>query len=404
MESNKSQLKVVFTKNKDQTLERVQVNTYQEVYISARCGLNSGPLVKQNPGVSRRRFYSYSAMAVEQPETESTPPGHVPENAPQGCPGVEAETAGKEDSCAGCPNQAACASGEAAKKGPDPDIMAIARRLKTLVKHKILVLSGKGGVGKSTVAAQLSLALSANHALDVGLLDVDVCGPSAPQMLGVADEEVRMSNSGWSPVYVEENLGVMSIGFMLPAKDDAIIWRGVRKTGLIKQFLRDVDWGELDYLIVDAPPGTSDEHISLVQMLAESDVDGALIVTTPQEVSLLDVRKEINFCRKSGTKVLGVVENMAGFVCQHCQGCTDIFYASSGGAEKMCKEMDVPYLGRIPLDPRISRAGELGKSVFADSSESTSPGVEALQKLVAKVRVAVGDVSDDKGAATEAGN
>lgn len=330
-------------------------------------------------------------MAVEQPATDNAPQGEVPDNAATGCPGVEADTAGKTDSCAGCPNQTACASGEAAKKGPDPDILAIAQRLKVPVKHKILVLSGKGGVGKSTVAAQLSLALSANHSLDVGLLDVDVCGPSAPQMLGVSDEEVRMSNSGWSPVYVEENLGVMSIGFMLPTKDDAIIWRGVRKTGLIKQFLRDVDWGELDYLIVDAPPGTSDEHISLVQMLAESDVDGALIVTTPQEVSLIDVRKEINFCRKSGTKVLGVVENMAGFVCQHCQGCTDIFYPSSGGAEKMAKDMDVPYLGKIPLDPRISRAGELGRSVFADAAESTSPGVDALRKLVISVMAAVGD-------------
>lgn len=347
--------------------------------------------------ISPSRKYT---MAVEE-TSKGAPQGEVPEDAATGCPGVEADTAGKADSCAGCPNQAACASGEAANKGPDPDVLAIARRLKTAVKHKILVLSGKGGVGKSTVAAQLSLALSANHSLDVGLLDVDVCGPSAPQMLGVSDEEVRMSNSGWSPVYVEENLGVMSIGFMLPTKDDAIIWRGVRKTGLIKQFLRDVDWGELDYLIVDAPPGTSDEHISLVQMLAESDVDGALIVTTPQEVSLIDVRKEINFCRKSGTRVLGVVENMAGFVCQHCQGCTEIFFPSSGGAERMCKEMDVPYLGKIPLDPSISRAGELGRSVFQEEGSAASPGVGALRKLVAKVRVTVGDlnkseVSDEK--------
>jgi Mrp family chromosome partitioning ATPase len=188
-------------------------------------------------------------------------------------------------------------------------------------------------VGKSTLAAQLSLCLSTEQHLDVGLLDVDVCGPSAPQMLGVAGEEVRMSNSGWSPVYVEENLSVMSIAFMLPNKDDAVIWRGVRKTGLIKQFLRDVDWGELDYLIVDAPPGTSDEHISLVQYMKGCDVDGALIVTTPQEVSLLDVRKEINFCAKSETKVLGVVENMAGFVCPHCAGCTDVFFPSRGGAD-----------------------------------------------------------------------
>lgn len=301
---------------------------------------------------------------------------------------MQSETAGKQDSCEGCPNQSACASGEAAK--PDPDIRLIANRLKEPVKHKILILSGKGGVGKSTVAAQLSLCLSAQHDLDVGLLDVDVCGPSAPHMLGVTGEEVRMSMSGWSPVYVEENLGVMSIGFMLPAKDDAVIWRGARKTGLIKQFLRDVDWGELDYMIVDAPPGTSDEHISLVQLMAECDVDGAIIVTTPQEVSLLDVRKEINFCKKTGTKVLGVVENMAAFVCQHCKGCTDIFFPSSGGAEKMCKEFGVPYLGKIPLDPGISKAGELGQSVFAEGA--ATPGVEALRELVEKVRVSVGDV------------
>lgn len=317
-------------------------------------------------------------QSTVQPEARSD----VPADAPSGCPGTSSEAAGKADSCAGCPNQNACASGTA-NTGPDPDILAIARRLKGPVRHKILILSGKGGVGKSTVAAQLSICLSASHGLDVGLLDVDICGPSAPHMLGVAGEEVRMTNSGWSPVYVEENLGVMSIGFMLADKNDAVIWRGVRKTGLIKQFLRDVDWGELDYLIVDAPPGTSDEHISLVQMLKESDIDGAIIVTTPQEVSLLDVRKEINFCRKSGNRVIGVVENMAGFVCQHCQGCTDMFYPSSGGAKKMCEEMDVPYLGRIPLDPKISKSGELGRSVFAGDP---SPGVEALNGLVSKIR------------------
>lgn len=319
-----------------------------------------------------------SETAALQPEERSD----VPADAPSGCPGTSSAVAGKADSCAGCPNQNACASGDA-NTGPDPDIVAIARRLKHPIRHKILVLSGKGGVGKSTVAAQLSMCLSASHGLDVGLLDVDICGPSAPHMLGVAGEEVRMTNSGWSPVYVEENLSVMSIGFMLSDKNDAVIWRGVRKTGLIKQFLRDVDWGELDYLIVDAPPGTSDEHISLVQMLKESNIDGAIIVTTPQEVSLLDVRKEINFCRKSGNKVIGVVENMAGFICQHCQGCTDIFYPSSGGAKQMCLEMDVPYLGRIPLDPRISKAGELGRSVF---SGDPSPGVEALNSLVSKIR------------------
>lgn len=332
-------------------------------------------------------------MGVAADTAKSEERTDVPSNAPTGCPGTSSEEAGKADSCAGCPNQMACASG-AANTGPDPDVLAIARRLKGPVRHKILVLSGKGGVGKSTVAAQLSLFLSVAHKLDVGLLDVDVCGPSAPHMLGVSGEEVRMTNTGWSPVYVEENLAVMSIGFMLSDKNDAVIWRGVRKTGLIKQFLRDVDWGELDYLVVDAPPGTSDEHISLVQMLKESDVDGAIIVTTPQEVSLLDVRKEINFCRKSGTKILGVVENMAGFVCQHCRGCTDIFFPSSGGAERMCKEMGVTYLGKIPLDPKISKAGELGR--FINEGE-TSPGTEALGEFASKLRGIVEHKSDAEG-------
>ncbi|CAN8072002.1 unnamed protein product [Agarophyton chilense] len=326
-----------------------------------------------------------------------SPKEDVPANAPAACPGTSSESAGKSSACAGCPNQTACASGTAATQA-DQDALSIARRLKHSVRHKILVLSGKGGVGKSTVSAQLALCLAA-QGLQVGLLDVDVCGPSIPHMLGVAGEEVRMSASGWSPVYVEENLALMSIGFMLADRDDAVIWRGPRKTGLIKQFLRDVDWGELDYLVIDSPPGTSDEHISLVQMMKQCDVDGAIIVTTPQEVSLLDVRKEINFCKKSQTPVLGVVENMAGFVCQNCAHCTDIFFPSSGGALKMCEEMDVRYLGKIPLDPTVSKASEMGKSVF---EEGRSAGVQALKCMVHKVRQAVGD--GDSGAVAENGS
>lgn len=315
----------------------------------------------------------------------------VPSNANAGCPGTSSAQAGRSDACAGCPNQKACSTGE---KQVDPDVCAIGERFRSSISHKILVLSGKGGVGKSTLAAQISIALSMQKC-DVGILDVDVCGPSVPHLLGVHGEEVRMSNSGWSPVYVEENLAAMSVAFMLPSKEDAVIWRGVRKTGLIKQFLRDVDWGELDYLVVDAPPGTSDEHISLVQYLKEAEVDGALIVTTPQEVSLLDVRKEINFCRKSGTPVLGVVENMSGFVCPNCSNCTQVFFPSSGGAEKMCKEMGVPFLGKIPLDPAISKAGELGQSLF--EQECTSPGVVAVSDLVARLRKAVGDCGSQNG-------
>lgn len=171
------------------------------------------------------------------------------------------------------------------------------------VKHKILVLSGKGGVGKSTFSAQLAFTL-AKDGKQVGLLDVDICGPSIPRMLGLLGEQVHQSASGWSPVYVADNLGVMSIGFMLPSQDDAVIWRGPRKNGLIKQFLSDVDWGDLDYLIIDTPPGTSDEHISIVTYLKSAGVDGAIVVTTPQEVSMDDVRKEISFCKKVGMLVI----------------------------------------------------------------------------------------------------
>lgn len=230
----------------------------------------------------------------------------VPDNANQGCVGPTSEQAGKASSCAGCPNQAACASGAA--KEVDPAIAHIEDKM-SQVKHKLLVLSGKGGVGKSTFSSQLAFTL-ASQGYQVGLLDVDICGPSVPRMLGLVGHEVHQSASGWSPVYVEHNLAVMSIGFMLPSNDNAVIWRGPRKNGLIKQFLTDVDWGELDYLIIDTPPGTSDEHISLAQLLKSSTVDGAIIVTTPQEVAMADVRKEINFCMKTSIPIIGIVENM----------------------------------------------------------------------------------------------
>ena len=153
----------------------------------------------------------------------------------------------------------------------------------------------------------------------------------------------------------------MSIGFLLDKSDDAVIWRGPRKTGLIKQFVLDVDWGALDFLIVDTPPGTGDEHISLAQFLRmDPDKDGAVIVTTPQEVALLDVRKELSFCRKSKINVLGVIENMAGFKCPNCACTTDIFSATTGGAEKMCKDYNLSLLGRVPLDPKVSLSADNG--------------------------------------------
>lgn len=326
-----------------------------------------------------------------------------------GCPGTNSEQAGKASACAGCPNQKICST---APKGPDPDLQSIAERLQS-VKNIVLVLSGKGGVGKSTVSAQLALSL-ASKGLEVGLLDIDICGPSMPRMLGLEGQEIHHSNSGWSPVYVEENLGVMSIGFMLTNPDDAVIWRGPRKNGLIKQFLKDVDWGMLDYLVIDAPPGTSDEHISVVQFLlpchkAHGNLAGAVVVSTPQEVSLIDVRKEINFCKKTGVPILGVVENMSGFTVpvsslsfvdkdgkdvssqiQEMLGATgdiraegELLYAKAGAAEKMSEEFGVPFLGKIPMDLEMSKAAEQGVSIF-DTAKS-SPSAVSLTRIVEKI-------------------
>ncbi|CAI0456832.1 unnamed protein product [Linum tenue] len=301
---------------------------------------------------------------------------------PTDCPGPQSESAGKSDSCQGCPNQEACAT---APKGPDPDLVAIAERMAT-VKHKILILSGKGGVGKSTFSAQLSFAL-ASLDFQVGLLDIDICGPSIPKMLGLEGQDIHQSNLGWSPIYVESNLGVMSVGFMLPNPDEAVIWRGPRKNGLIKQFLKDVHWGELDFLVVDAPPGTSDEHISIVQFLQATGIDGAIIVTTPQQVSLIDVRKEVSFCKKVGVEVLGVVENMSGL----SQPLTDfkfkVFDSSAGGAAEMCQEMGVPFLGKVPLDPQLCKAAEEGRSCFeGQSCRVSAPVLRGMIEKLLKVK------------------
>ncbi|THW75965.1 cytosolic Fe-S cluster assembly factor NBP35 [Aureobasidium pullulans] len=304
---------------------------------------------------------------------------HLPDQPPEHCPGPESQSAGKGDACAGCPNQQICAT---APKGPDPDIPLITARL-TSVKHKILVLSGKGGVGKSTFTTMLGHAFAANPDAQVGIMDTDICGPSIPKMMGVEQETIHVSNAGWSPVWVTENLGVMSVQFMLPNRDDAVIWRGPKKNGLIKQFLKDVEWGELDYLVVDTPPGTSDEHLSVNSFLKESGVDGAVVVTTPQEVSLLDVRKEIDFCRKAGIKILGIVENMSGFVCPKCTHESQIFKATTGGARRLALDMNIPFLGAVPLDPRIGMACDFGESFFDNFPDS--PACKALRDVVRRV-------------------
>lgn len=255
------------------------------------------------------------------------------------------------------------------------------------------MLSGKGGVGKSTFSTLLSHAFAANPSNTVGLMDTDICGPSIPKMMGVESETIHVSSSGWSPVWVTDNLGVMSVQFMLPNRDDAVIWRGPKKNGLIKRFLMDVEWGEMDYLIVDTPPGTSDEHLSVNSFLKESGVTGAVVVTTPQEVSLLDVRKEIDFCKKAGIRVLGLVENMSGFVCPKCTHESQIFKATTGGGRKLCEDMGIEFLGSVPLDPRIGMACDYGESFMENFPDS--PACKALRGVVRGVSRVMGMDPDE---------
>ena len=253
---------------------------------------------------------------------------------------------------------------------------ALEKRLH-LIKHKILVMSGKGGVGKSTVAANLAMSLVL-AGKKVGLLDVDIHGPSIPKMLHIEDASVQMKNDVILPVE-KAGLKDMSIGFLLENRDDALIWRGPMKMTVIKQFLKDVEWGELDYLIIDSPPGTGDEPLSVCQLAAP--VDGAVVVTTPQDVSTADVRKSINFCLQLKLPVLGVVENMSGFVCPKCGEVTDIFKA--GGGERMAKEMDVKFLGRIPIDPAIGQACDDGKPFVYHYARTET--AKAFERIIAPI-------------------
>lgn len=229
------------------------------------------------------------------------------------------------------------------------------------IKHKIMVLSGKGGVGKSTVAVNLATAL-ALAGKRVGILDVDIHGPSVPKLLNLLGSQISGHGNAMLPVTTRSGegvLSVMSIGFLLRERDDAVIWRGPRKFGAIKQFLTDVEWGELDYLVVDSPPGTGDEPLAVVQLI--ENADGAVVVTTPQEVAVQDVRRCIAFCRQLNLPVLGVVENMSGFACPRCGEVVRIFGA--GGGRTMAEEMRVPYLGAIPIEPEVVLSGDAGTPI-----------------------------------------
>jgi ATP-binding protein involved in chromosome partitioning len=249
------------------------------------------------------------------------------------------------------------------------------------IKHTYVVLSGKGGVGKSTVAVNLAVTLS-EKGFAVGLLDVDVHGPSIPTLLGITDKHpVADENGKMVPVVYHDSLKVISIGFLLQRSEDAVIWRGPLKYGVIKQFIKDVAWGELDYLIIDSPPGTGDEPLSVCQLIGGAD--GALIVTTPQDLALVDVRKSITFCRKLNMPVAGVIENMSGFVCPHCGKSVDIF--KSGGGMRMAEEMGVPFLGSIPIDVAVARTSDSGKPFVTESSDDLSGTRRAFDTIVEKL-------------------
>ena len=241
------------------------------------------------------------------------------------------------------------------------------------IRHKILVLSGKGGVGKSTVAVQLA-ALLADRGRTVGLLDVDLHGPSLPKMLGLAGRRVEVADGEILPVPYSPNLKVVSMALVLGDRDTAVIWRGPRKGGAIRQLLSDVRWGALDFLIVDAPPGTGDEPLSIAKIIPGVR---ALVVTTPQEVAVEDVRRSLQFLKKLELPILGIVENMSGLSCPHCGQEIDLF--KKGGGQALAQEWAIPFLGRIPLEPRLVLAADSGQPFLGGRVES--PAARAFRAL-----------------------
>ena len=239
------------------------------------------------------------------------------------------------------------------------------------IKHKILVLSGKGGVGKSSIAVNLAVWLSM-QGKNVGLLDVDIHGPSIPKLLNLEGSKLQGVENKIEPIVYSDTLKVMSIGFLIQDENAALIWRGPMKHNVIKQFVSEVSWGDLDYLIVDCPPGTGDEPLSIVQLLGKAD--GAVVVTTPQQLAVTDVKKCITFCRQLNLPILGVIENMNGFVCPHCNQRTDIF--GGDGGRQMAKDFNVPFLGSVPIDPKMVPAADLGKPFIYYNNQS--PAAQAL--------------------------
>ncbi len=245
------------------------------------------------------------------------------------------------------------------------------------IKHKIVVMSGKGGVGKSTIATNLAFALSMNGH-EVGLLDVDINGPDIAKMLNIENERLACGDDGMIPVIVPPHLKVISMAFLLQDKDTPVIWRGPLKMQAIKQFIGDVNWGELDYLIIDLPPGTGDEPLSIAQLIPGGH---SIIVTTPQEVALLDSRKAVNFAKILKMPIIGILENMSGLTCPHCKKQIELF--KTGGGFKAALDLQVPFLGKIPIDPKIVETGDSGKPFILEYSKTKS--AKEFNKIIKKI-------------------
>jgi Mrp family chromosome partitioning ATPase len=246
------------------------------------------------------------------------------------------------------------------------------------IKHKIMVMSGKGGVGKSTIAVNLAFGL-AMRGMEVGILDADIHGPNVPKMLGVEHALLTHDGSYILPVIVAPNVRVISMAFLLSKSDAAVIWRGPMKMGAIRQFLSEVNWGVLDYLIIDLPPGTGDEPLSIAQMIP--DADGVIIVTTPQDVALLDASKSISFAKALNLPVIGVVENMSGFTCPHCG--KEIALFKKGGGERLATEMGVAFLGRVPFEVSAVESGDGGIPIVL--SQPDSQASKAINSIIDEV-------------------
>ncbi len=281
------------------------------------------------------------------------------------------------DSCGGsCSSSGgSCSTKESQQAQQAQQENAITRSLGK-IKNKILVMSGKGGVGKSTVSVNLALGL-AKRGHKVGLMDVDIHGPDVVRMLNLKGviQPPKTPDSLVEPLAYSENLKVVSLEYLMHDRDEAIIWRGPLKIQAIRQFVADFDWGDLDYLVIDAPPGTGDEPLSVAQTIPNTK---AVVVTTPQKVALADVRKSINFCKTMKMEITGIVENMSGFVCPHCNQTVDIF--KSGGGEQLARELELPFLGRVPMDPKVVVAGDDGAPYL--SSDNDSPAITAFQTIV----------------------